>query len=377
MVTGIWYPQGSANPSSAQLYIAENSTHYIIEVHHHIRYQGDLTALNISARLGNVERKITLEDGSIFATKDNDAIDRIAKISKQGHQLLHRLESNMGWVIIALIITMLTVFATFKWGIPWTSEKIAYSLPHKANQLIANGTLTLLDDYLFEESALSPEQQTKIRQHFKDKLIPLSHSDNAIEYKLHFRLWLNDDISIPNAFALPSGDIIVTDKFIELAENQAEIDAILLHEMGHVEYRHSLRTLIESTFISVIIITVLGDSSGVADMGVGVSSLLVTSSYSRDNESEADEYAFQKMLIAKIDPNAFANIMNRMTLYMTTPDDIQQKDSKPVEDPENSLMDYISSHPRTESRVKIAAQYSLCFKQGLSHCEMEVRVKEE
>ena len=189
MVTGQWYPQGSANPSSAQLYLAKNGTHYIIEVHHKIQYQAELTSLKLSDRLGNVERKISLEDGSVFASKDNDGIDAIFKSNKHATHLLHRLESNITWVFIALIITILTLFSIFKWGIPAASETIAYSLPHKANQLIASGTLSLLDDYLFEESNLPPEQRAKIRQHFKDKLISLSNSDETIEYKLHFRLW--------------------------------------------------------------------------------------------------------------------------------------------------------------------------------------------
>jgi len=73
--------------------------------------------------------------------------------------------------------------------------------------------------------------------------------------------------------ALPSGDIVLTDKFIELSENQDEIDAVLLHEMGHVIHRHGLEMVIEGTLVTVAGMLIVGDSNGLADMGVELGSL--------------------------------------------------------------------------------------------------------
>ena len=41
------------------------------------------------------------------------------------------------------------------------------------------------------------------------------------------------------------------------------------------------------------------------DMGIGLGSALVSSAYSRGHESEADKYAFDKMLKSGIDPKSF------------------------------------------------------------------------
>lgn len=364
MIQGKWYAQGSAASLDATLATTSEHT-YVIKIENGVVYEGELSALKVGNRLGNTERKITLEDGSIFATKENDFIDNTFKKHLVSNGFIHTLESKMRWVFVALVITAFTTFGFFKWGVPWSSTKIAHMLPHETNELIAAHTLEFLDEYIFEKSTISQTKMEEIRQHFTSKLLPLSE-DKEINYRLHFRLWSDGNLSIPNALALPSGDIILTDKFVELSKSQDEIDSVLLHEMGHVVHRHTLKMMIESTFITVATMMIVGDSNGLADMGVGLGSLLVSSSYSRGHESEADLYAFEQMLTAKIDPMAFSDIMNRMMSYMEQ----SSKNDKSGKEPEEDVLDYLSSHPATRKRVEIAQQYSQCFKKGLITCEI-------
>ena len=373
MIKGKWHAEGSAAQCDATLDITGGGFLFCVKTEEGATYTEKLESLRVSDRLGNVERKITLEDGSIFATRDNDAIDNFLKEHKGSAGLngfVHALESHMGWVGVAVVVTILFTFSFFKWGVPWTSKIIAHALPHETNQLISSNTLEFLDKYMFTESYLDDEKQAQIREHFKTKIAPLSiEEDGDIEYKLHFRSWDN----LPNAFALPSGDIVLTDKFVELSESQDEIDSVLLHEMGHVVKRHTLERIIESTFVTVVVMMITGDSNGFADMGIGLGSLLVSSNYSRGHESEADLYAFEHMLKAKIDPNAFASIMNRMTSYMEelegSSDEKTKEDQKGKND---NVLDYLSSHPNTSKRVEIARQYSDCFKQGLTTCDVVI-----
>ena len=371
IIKGKWHAQGSAAQCGATLSVTDDHL-FSVKTEEGLNFTEKLESLKVSDRLGNVERKITLEDGSIFVTLDNDAVDRLLKEHKGGtglNGLVHRLESHLGWVGVALVVTVLFSFAFFKWGVPWTSMQIAHALPHKTNQLISSNTLEFLDKYMFTESYLDQEKQDQIREHFKTKIAPLSiKEDSDIEYKLHFRSW--DDL--PNAFALPSGDIVVTDKFIELTKNQDEIDSVLLHEMGHVVNRHTLEMVIESTFVTVVVMMVTGDSNGFADMGVGLGSVMVSSNYSRNHESEADLYAFKHMLEAKIDPKAFAGIMNRMTRFMEEREDKSEEEKEKQKGNDDGFLDYLSSHPSTKKRVEIARQYSECFKQGLTSCDVVI-----
>ena len=364
MVKGYWHPQGSASQFDAELSLNDLGR-YRIKVEDGEIYRGDFSKLKVSERLGSVARKITLENGSVFVTDNNDAIDKIFKQYQKVNGFIHYLETHLGWIAVALVITLVTVFSFFKWGVPWTSQKIAHALPYETNRLISSGTMDFLDEYMFEETNLTKETQDRISKHFYEKIAPLSVDDeNKIVYHLHFRSWSMNGRKIPNALALPSGDIIMTDKFVELSKSQDEIDSVLLHEMGHVVHRHGLEMMIEGTFVTVAVMMISGDGSGVGDMGIGLGSALVSSSYSRGHESEADLYAFKKMLLAKIDPKSFSDIMNKMTEYMS-----KENNQTKISQNDSEILDYFSSHPTTKKRIELANQYSECFKQGLSICE--------
>jgi Zn-dependent protease with chaperone function len=368
-IKGNWHSKGSATRISAML-SSTDLGRYSIELEDSTVYRGALSDLHVSERLGNVERKVVLENGSIFVSYDNNALDTMFKNEQKVNAFVHYLETHMGWIMVALIVTLFTAFSFFKWGIPWTSQKIAHALPHQTNQLIASSTMEFLDDYMFEKSKLSLIKQEKIREHFKVKLSPLSvEDDTEVEYILHFRSWKMGEHEIPNALALPSGDIILTDKFIELSSTQDEIDSVILHEMGHVIHRHSLEMLIEGTFVTVAVMMISGGDVGtLGDMGIGLGSLLVSSTYARKHESEADLYAFNKMLSAKIDPASFSAIMNKMTDYMNKENNSSKDTNKTVKS-ESSVLDYFSSHPTTKERVELANHYSQCFKEGLAICK--------
>jgi len=350
---GDWYAKGSAAKYSAILTIKDDS--YELEIENANTYTDSIELLSIETRLGNIERKIKLEDGSVFATYDNDTVDMLGSQKKSKKKLLHHLESKTHWVVIALVITLFSVFSSLKWGIPFISKEIAHALPLSTNKIITANTMEILDKYLFKESKISEQKIKDIRANFKTKLLPIVSSDKGYEYKLHFRLFKDGNISLPNAMALPSGDIILTDKFVELCQNQDEMDSIILHEIGHIVHRHSLQMLIESTFISVSAMVILGDSNGLGDMGIGLGSMMINLQYSREYETQADTYAFEHMLHNNIDPVSFSNIMDRMSTYIQG----GEKDES---------IEYASTHPKTEVRIQRAKQYSECFKQGNFDC---------
>ena len=386
MIKGHWFEEGSAARISAVLRI--DAGRYTVQSDIGESRRGVISSIVISEKLGNVERVLTLEDGSIFVTKDNNGVDQTFKPFIKTNRFIHTIESSLGWVLIALIVTVISAFSFFKWGVPWTGSVIAHALPQKTNELIGANTMEFLDDYLFEKSELDDTQKNTIRNHFFEQLVPLENTQNDINYTLHFRSWQEGDQGIPNALALPSGDIILTDKFVELSRNQDEIDSVLLHEMGHVVHRHTLETIVQTTLVTTAIMLTTGDLSSVADLGVGIGSLLLSTNYSRKNESEADLYAFEKMLIAKIDPESFSSIMNRISNFTdieqskspTEETDeiiLENNDGKQVEptktntdDNESGILSYLSTHPSTADRIKQARRYAQCYRKGLVVCDL-------
>lgn len=377
IIDGKWFDKGSAADVDAALHIDNHG--YKLQTEAGVIKQGNLDDVDISDRLGNVQRKLTFEDGSVFATSDNDAVDQSFKSVLSSNRFLHVIESNLSFVVFALILTIAVSFSFFKWGVPAISSVVAHALPQKTNDIIGAHTLKFLDKLIFEETKLNQQRQAEITQHFKEKLIPIAQAKEKepLKFTLHFRAWNEDEKGIPNAFALPSGDIILTDKFVELSQSQNEIDAVILHEMGHVAHRHSLKLVVQSTLVTTIVMIATGDVNAVADLGLGLGSVLLSSNYSRTYEAEADQYAFDQMLLNDMDPISFATIMRRMTSYSESLHAEKEKSkdddsviSKSSDKEENSeLLDYFSTHPATEERIQQAERYSKCFADGLKVCD--------
>lgn len=357
MIQGWLYPADSSARVEAVLSV--DGSQFTVTLDTQATFAGALQDLVVSARVGNIPRKITLPDRSVFETTNNDGVDALLVTS--GHKarrvgVLHHLESRWQWIAIALLLTLLAGFAALRWGMPWASKEIAYAMPARATEIISEQTLDILDRSILAPSELPIEEQRRIRQHFKDTLLPLQ--DEAFTYRLHFR----NMSGIPNAFALPSGDIVITDRLVELAANQEEIDSVLLHEIGHVVYRHGLQQVLHSSFMTIVIIMISGDVTATSNIAVALPVFLLESHYSRENETEADHYAFEHMIEAGIDPVYFGRIMKTIG---SNPDTVKTADSgkKDADEDGTTLLKYLSTHPSTPDRVRQAEHYSRQFSQ--------------
>ncbi|QKJ23308.1 M48 family metallopeptidase [Poseidonibacter lekithochrous] len=351
MIEGILYKQNSTTNQKVVLILEE--TNFLIKTNEEVIFEGLISELIISNRLGNTKRVITLKNGDSFSTFENDFIDEYL-LKKRN--LLYKFEKNILLVLVSIVITALFTFSIFKWGIPIVSEKIAHIIPHEANELISNESIEFLDEHIFTKTKLSKETQKIILTNFNKKILPLIQNEENIKYKIIFRNWKVKDKSIANAFALPNGNIILTDEFIKLSSNQNEIDSVILHEVGHVYFKHGMQRLTQSTFTALITMYITGDLSSFAQIGVGFGSLFISSNYSRNHELQADLYSFEKMIEAKIDPIHFANIMEKLSTE-------EIKDSNTIE--------YLSSHPQSQDRVFKAKYYSNCFNQKIECKEIK------
>jgi Zn-dependent protease with chaperone function len=120
------------------------------------------------------------------------------------------------------------------------------------------------------------------------------------------------DTNVPNAFALPGGDIIVLRGLLDKVAGPDEFIAVIAHEIGHVSHRDAMRRLIETAGLSAIVSAVIGDYTG-STLSVLVGRSLISASYSRDVEANAD--AFAVALLSRIgrNPRALGDALTQMT----------------------------------------------------------------
>ena len=136
-----------------------------------------------------------------------------------------------------------------------------------------------------------------------------------------------------NAFALPTGTIVVTDELIRVIEDPHELESILAHEIGHVIGRHSLRQLIQGSTIALVMMAVTGDISAVAAMSGALPVMLTETYYSREFEREADQYAYDYLSARGISGKHFVRILDRIAGSGAT-------------------VGFLSTHPSVDERVQ-------------------------
>lgn len=110
--------------------------------------------------------------------------------------------------------------------------------------------------------------------------------------------------SVPNAFALPGGFIVINRGLLVGLSNEAEMAAVLGHETGHVTAKHSLagyQRAMAANLLLAGVSAVAGGRKGVMELS-GVTTSLVENGFSRDQEREADWLGIDYMVKAGYSP---------------------------------------------------------------------------
>lgn len=288
--------------------------------------------LNISPQLGNTVRSIHLPNGAKCETTAHQQINQLEnKYSRSFFSKhLHSLESRWHYVLIASVIVAGFTWGMIVYGIPSLAKTVAYALPVSVDEKLTEGTLAILDERLLNATELDQHIQQRLREKFS---IMLENIQDDHSYQLLFRRGVG-----ANAFALPSGHIVVTDELVEVAEHDDEILAVLAHEIGHVVYEHGLRSVLQSSAVALLLTAVTGDIGSASGFAAAMPIILLETNYSRKFELEADRYALDYMQTYNIDTKHFATILQKIT----------------GEDEEHgdNAFSYLSTHPATRERIQ-------------------------
>jgi Zn-dependent protease with chaperone function len=289
--------------------------------------------LNVSPRTGRADRFIALPDNGQFQCPDDDVLDSLPQASPSEGPVAW-LEERWGVALAGIALTACLLLAGYFYGLPVAAERVAARIPVETEQALGRHALTWLDEQKwFKPTNLDLNTQKGIRDGF-DTL----RSDLPLKsyYQLEFRA---SKVLGANAFALPGGTIVITDDMVKSANSQEEVLAVLAHEIGHVELRHTMRSLLQNSAVAVVAAAVTSDAASLSVAVAGVPVLLAQTKYSREFESAADEFAFKLLKQKGYSPLAFASIMERLAIKY-------EQDER--------MFVYVSTHPVTAERMKRA-----------------------
>ncbi len=301
-------------------------------------------------RRSHGQRQTDLPDGGMIQHADAAEWDA-------WWQANHQVESPIvGWMqswratLAAMAGTVAFLAAAWVWGVPWLSQTLAHAIPDTLEARIGQQSLQQLDRIFLKPSQLPQARQADLRNRFEAVVERAYPAGDAPPWQLSFHA---SEILGANAFALPGGYIVMTDKLVELLHDQPDaIVGVLAHELGHVQHRDGLDLMVRASLVSALVGVVLGDASGFI---ATVPATLATQAYSRDAERRADAHAARMLHAGGLRPAAMAVFFERM-LKEDRGGEAEGHADKGREGA--SLPIAISSHPDHEERIRFFKEWA-------------------
>ncbi|PKK88125.1 MAG: hypothetical protein CVV64_20175 [Candidatus Wallbacteria bacterium HGW-Wallbacteria-1] len=153
----------------------------------------------------------------------------------------------------------------------------------------------------------------------------------------------------PNACALPGGIIMVTRGLLRHLANEAQVMAVMAHEMGHIECGHCFDTVKFSVLANK---KARGRLRFLGDLADAITSTLLRHSYDKTQEAEADKFSFNMIQRTKYDPSAVSGAFMSLDRYCRGgAAEIDAAAEKGNMEKTNILRDYMRSHPPLAMRI--------------------------
>ena len=292
-----------------------------------------LEAVEIATRLGNTPRLLKFPNGIRCKSSENDAIDAILKRLNVKESPIHKLERSWKMALASIVLIATVILFMLTIGADYTASFLAQKLPEHTLDKASKNTLQMLDKKYLHKSNLTAAKKAKIRALFQ-RLV-----GNDKRYHLYFR---SSPQMGPNAFALPNGDVVVIDALVYLDKdpNLYGLLGVLAHEKGHVVYKHGLKGLIKGAIVASIVGYVSGDLSYIT---TALPTMILTSRYSREFESQADSYAKSELRKLGISTKPLAKLFINLEKF------IHKKEKGKSS---SEYFPWLSNHPVTSKRIE-------------------------
>ena len=298
-IEGRFYPPQSSDGCDGTLRVAEDDVY--ATVFSEGREALPRSEIRIEPRIGSMPRKIYLPNGFMFETPDTEAVDAID--GKKRWKILARLEKT-GWHLIPFaILTPVLAVAFYRMMIPLIISAGLFFTPDGLPKRIDRASLGSLDKIWMRPTAVDRARQNELTAMF-DGLVnarPEGRQRRVPDYELKFRKMRPP---MPNAFALPGGTIVLTDTLVRDFDDDDVLAGIMAHEIAHVDYEHSLRQIYRAIGMAALINMIAGDAGPMLEDLLLEGSALLSLSFSRKHELQADSYSVPLMQAVGRRPDA-------------------------------------------------------------------------
>ena len=249
----------------------------------------------------------------------------LAKLSVEGGRVVK--EGRKAWALLvafcgALVVMCVGVVFVANWAVDRVVDRIPISWENTLGEAVASnlGAPEVIDPAI-----------TRPVQAVLDRVLAAA-GEQPYTFTLHV-------VKGPevNAMAAPGGQIIVYTGLLERAKAPDELAGVLGHEIQHVLGRHSLRNMVHAVKWHLLASMVVGDVGTVQQVLLAKAPQLLSLSYGRTLEEEADLEGCRLLLKADIDPKGLSSFFKIL----------QEQEGVAAAIPE-----FLSSHPETGDRIE-------------------------
>jgi Zn-dependent protease with chaperone function len=336
-----FYPNGSSQCLDVEIDFNDERQLRVKDAESYVLFSGKLAQLKVSDPLGSLPRELAIPDVGLLIVNPEPDFNRWLS-SGSTVEKLASLEKAPSFIFLACIMVPLVLYVVFKYAIPSAAVHFANWVPDSAVRVASQHTLYVLDNTVLSDSELADNKQIELHSAWMSAIDKLELDEQ--QFSVQFR---KGGGLGANAFALPDGTIVFTDELIELLKYDEKLStAILLHEIGHVQEKHSMRLISETLATSIAIDYFFGDLGAVIEAFGGVANTLLTNQFSQKLEWEADIYALTHASKVGLNNDSFADAMQILSDTLPSSSDSETES-------------YLSSHPIMQKRIDNARTFDI------------------
>ncbi|MCL2261343.1 MAG: M48 family metallopeptidase [Fibromonadales bacterium] len=227
---------------------------------------------------------------------------------------------GLGTHLLLAVVVVFLIAGVYVSVTPFIAKKAVALLPVEID--------VKLGEVFMEKFATSFGKTDSLKTELLNEFASKISWDSRVKLRFHV---INS--STINAFALPSGDVVVFTGLLEEIDDYEALAALLSHEVTHVNKRHSMHIICKSLVGYAFISVLTTDVSGLMAIVLENANTLNNLSYSRDMELEADEGGMALLEKNGINQNGMLKLMK--ILQSVGPN-----------------IEVLSTHPIMEKRIK-------------------------
>ena len=249
-------------------------------------------------------RQLLLPDGGVVELHDAPAWEAWAGRHGLDESLAVRWAASWRTTLWATVAVVLLLVGAGVWGVPWVAEHSAPLVPQSVRAHIDRLVLGQLRSQGWLQPSQAPAGSAERLREALDTMLRAAYPAADQRPRVQLDVYRLPEWAGPNAFALPGGQIVISDALLELLPAEGGgfhpgVLGVLAHEVGHVRGLHGLRNLLAASSTAVLLGWWIGDYSSLL---AAAPSLLIQAGYSRAFEREADDEALRIMRAAGVDP---------------------------------------------------------------------------